>query len=248
MKKIFLIRLCICIGLLTSWICFRIYYLKEQTYNWNNEYSYKDILLDSIYDYSIKISQNLGIRDYLLIICSTGLDFFLVLFLFVYLIKGSNLRPIKNIIYFYIGRFMFNVKYADENILRLYSYPGFPSIIMNYDNFHERYISSYVGLMIIFMLNFYDFGYFKIFYFSFVFTLFLIMNLLLFRANLSVDIILGVILAHLTYLISEPKKIETKPKKVVITRRISKPDSRRSDVRIDVTKDNNDIFVMNYDE
>jgi hypothetical protein len=97
------------------------------------------------------------------------------------------------------------------------------------------------------MLHFYDFGHIKIFYFSFAFTIFLIFSLLILRANLTIDIILGAILAHLTYIISERKKIETKKKNVVITRRTTKYETRRTDVRIDVTKDDNDIFVMNYD-
>ncbi len=227
--------------LLVTWICFRLFFLREMTYTWDSIYNYRDRVLDSIYEYSIMISQQLTIRDYILIICSVGLDFFLVLFLFIYLVKGNNMRPIINIIYYYIGTLIFNIRYDNEINTSLYSYPGFPGIVMYYN---ERCNSFYIGLMIIFMLHFYNFEYFKIFYFSVVFNLFLAIALLLLRANLTINIILGVILAHLTYIISEKTKIENKKKKVVITRRVSK---LNNDVKIDISKDNNDIYVMNYD-
>ncbi len=189
------------------WIVVRIgfHYLDTDEGVTNPNYCLNCKLLTNIlYPISNLISQNLIVRDLLLIFASTMLDIGLITFGVIYIKNGNSWAyPLAFLIFYGVRSVvqeLFTMQFLDTFV---FDNPGFPSIVVPYFRTPDFFYSGHIGCSLILSLSFRDWGY-KIFSNYFIFVVCLeafVMTVT--RAHYSIDIIFGFIAGHYFYIISK---------------------------------------------
>jgi hypothetical protein len=198
-----LIKLGISILVLSSWIMYRLLFLKKARSIWKTDYCINDLILLNLFDYTRYISQNLFMRDFMLVFSSALLDCIFIIFCLAFLFRKISYRPIFNFSGFILLKLITKLCTLEKYSINLFKNydTGFPSIIFSFTK-DEQFISIYPGIVIIIGLSFWKTS--KLFsMICFAFSLLIGICLLLLRANFSIDIIFGILLAHYISLISE---------------------------------------------
>jgi len=165
-----------------------------------------------IKDTTIKLTEDLNnylkkrpeIRNICLIFSSFCLDLLVILTSFAWIKHGKSWRPWMTLFLFYslkiLCNFIFTVKVPNDS---LWGYPGFPSLVVSYQNNNDYFYSGYIGLNVICCFELYRLN-FK--FVSFMGTLHLIFQIILYivlRANYFIDIIASFFAAHYFCYISD---------------------------------------------
>ena len=180
------------------WITLRIYNNFVEVDNpIFNKKCFHDYILYWIKGLTIYLSQNLDIRDYLLILSSNSLDF-LVLFTFIHftMYSRSSKLPIT-VSLFYVIRFITQkftmLEYYE---IYLFDYPNFLSLTVPFGRAPDFFYSGHVGICLIIAYYLYKNDLFFAFCICLLILLLEGFVLVVTRTHYSIDIIFGVIAAH----------------------------------------------------
>jgi hypothetical protein len=191
----------------TLWIIFKIgfNYLGPDEGVTNPNYCFHDKLLTEILlPVTNYLSQNMTVRDSLLIFASSMLDIGLVTFGIIYILKGfSWAYPLSFLLFYGIRAILqatFTMQFYDTFI---FENPGFISIVVPYFRTPDFFFSGHIGCSIILSRSFRDWGYnFFSHYYIFVMLLeaFVMTST---RAHYSIDVIFGFISGHYFFICSK---------------------------------------------
>jgi hypothetical protein len=197
-----ILKLLITAILCISWVAYRLMFLKRTKKPWQSNYCVNDTLLLELFDLTKTFSQNLEMRDILMIANSVILDGLFLLFGFTFLIGRVSFKPIANFILFTLFKCLTSLVVIEKYSIDLFNhYPGFPSILFDYKG-SEQFVASYPGYAVIIGLAFWNRS--KIVsVICFVHAGFMSVLLMLLRANYSIDIAFGFILAHYTWYLAD---------------------------------------------
>ena len=172
----------------------------------NTSYCFYDkFLLNFTHSLNIYISQNLYLRDILLLFSANSLDILMISFFFHFIKNGRCVRSLLSLILFYSFRgclqhlfiFSFYKNY-------LFDYPGFISISVPFFRAADFFYSGHCGFALILTSSFKDSNESYFYYFGLfvIFLEFSIMTMIT-RAHYIIDAIFGLIFANYFYKISE---------------------------------------------
>lgn len=200
-----LIKLSIALIAFGIWMIYR-FTLQQNDKKWTFNHSFEDKFLSSfLLGATNYISQNLYIRDYLLIMGSAFLDIFLVCFMITYIFKGNSWNPLVHISLFYFlrGAVMQSLIILEIYDTYIFENPGFPSMIVPYFRSADFFFSGHAGCSILIGLQMSDMGYTELKYFGFFLAIFEGFVLMVLRAHYSIDIVFGILISHYLYIISK---------------------------------------------
>jgi hypothetical protein len=199
-----LIKLTVVIIGFGIWIIYRLT-IQHDDRKWDYIYSFEDkIISQYLLGATNYISQNLYIRDYLLISSSIFLDIFMVCFSIVYVCKGNSWNPLVHMGLFYglRGVVIQNIIIMQIYDTYIFEYPGFPSLIVPFFRAADFFYSGHSGCAVLLGLQLSDMGYSEMKYFGFILGIFEGMVLIVLRVHYSIDVIFGIIFSHYIYYIS----------------------------------------------
>ena len=204
-KKNTLIRFGIVISCFTIWIFYRLFSQVDEK-KWDYIYCFEDRLLTEFFlNTTIYISQNLWIRDFLLIAGSAFLDIFMVSFLVVYVIRGYSWGPLLHMALFYglRGAVIQNLVIMQIYDTYVFEHPGFPSLIVPYFRAADFFYSGHTGCAILLGMQLADMGYPELKYVGIIISVFEGLILTVLRIHYSIDIVFGIIASHYIYYVSK---------------------------------------------
>lgn len=204
-KKDVIFRLLVVIGLFAIWMIYRFIFLYDNVQPWNFKYCIDDkILTYLLEDLTKYLSQNLTLRNMILISGMTVLDIFFVCFIVVFVIMGNSWKPIIHLALFYgiRGVFLQSVFLFEFYDTYLFDYPDFPSLVVPYFRAPDFFYSGHAGGALVLSLHFRDFGFTELFYFGISLSFYEGFVMTVTRAHYSVDIIFGMMMAHYLYFMS----------------------------------------------
>ncbi len=200
-----LIRFSLVILGFSIWLLYR-FMLQSKNNEWKFLYCFEDRLLTTIFlPITNYISQNLYIRDFLLIASSAFLDIFMVCFICIYIAKGSSWGPLLHMGLFYglRGAVVQNLVIMQIYDTYIFKYPGFPSLIVPYFRAADFFYSGHSGCALLIGLHMADMGYSEMKYVGFILSIFEGLVLTMLRIHYSIDIIFGIITSHYLYFIAK---------------------------------------------
>ena len=187
------------------WLLYR-YTLQSSDNKWDFIYCFEDRLLTSIFlPITNAISQNLYIRDLLLIASSAFLDVFMICFICVYISKGNSWAPLLHMGFFYgfRGAVVQNLVIMQIYDTYIFEYPGFPSLVVPYFRAADFFYSGHSGCALLLGLQMADMGYSELKYVGFLLGIFEGLVLTMLRIHYSIDIIFGLIASHYLYFVTK---------------------------------------------
>lgn len=192
---------------LLLWIILKIAfnYISSDEGVTNSKYCFNDKLLTTILlPVTNFLSQNLTVRDTIIIFASSQMDIGLVTFGIIYIFKQNSWTYPLAFLLFYGSRSLiqsiFTMQFYDTFI---FENPGFLSIVVPYFRTPDFFFSGHIGCSLILSLSFKDWGY-TTFSYYYIFVLFVeALMMTLTRAHYSIDIIFGFIFGHYVFLLSK---------------------------------------------
>jgi hypothetical protein len=191
----------------TLWMIFKIgfSFLGPDEGVSNQSYCFQDKLLTEVLlPVTNYLSQNMTVRDSMLIFASSMLDIGLVTFGIIYIFKGfSWVYPLSFLLFYGIRSILqaiFTMQFFDTFI---FENPGFISIVVPYFRTPDFFFSGHIGCTLILSLSFRDWGY-RAFSYYYIFVMILeafVMTTT--RAHYSIDIIFGFITGHYLFITSK---------------------------------------------
>jgi hypothetical protein len=206
-KRDILLRFIVVLLIGTFWIIYRMFYMNDHKSSWDYKYCFKDkILIKGLGDVTNYISQNLNLRDFLLISGSNLLDIFFLSFLIAFVKMGTSWRAITNFILFFGIRnlcvqSLILLEYYDTY---LFQDPGFPSIVVPFQRAPDFFYSGHAGSAMILALQFEILGYVHLKYFGIFLSFYEGFVMMVTRTHYSIDVIFGMLMAHYTFFLSKP--------------------------------------------
>lgn len=194
----------VCIGI-SIWLLYRNF-LQLSDNKWDFIYCFEDRLLTKIFlNITNYISQNLYIRDFLLIASSGFLDIFMLCFMYVFVTNGYSWNPLIHMATFYLFRGFVVQSLVIMQIYDTYvfEYPGFPSLVVPYFRAADFFYSGHTGCALLLGMHMADMGYEEMRYVGLILSLFEGLVLTLLRIHYSIDIIFGLICSHYLYYIAK---------------------------------------------
>jgi len=187
------------------WMLYR-YMLQRSDKKWDFPYCFEDRLITKVfYNATIFISQNLYIRDFMLIASSAFLDIFMICFIFVYVTKGNSWAPILHMGLFYglRGAVVQNLVIMQIYDTYVFEYPGFPSLVVPYFRAADFFYSGHSGCALLLGMQMSDMGYSEMKYVGFILGIFEGVVLTMLRIHYSIDIVFGLITSHYIYFVAK---------------------------------------------
>jgi hypothetical protein len=188
------------------WMIYRIFYLTDTKKPWNYKYCFEDRITTYVLgDITNFFSQNLILRDFLLITSSNMLDVFLLSYLALVLFKSNSWVQIVHPALFYFVR---NAIVQPISVLRFYDTyivddPGFPSLVVPFFRTSDFFYSGHVGCCVLLALQFKELGYEELFYAGMGLSVYEAFAMTITRSHYSVDILFGILMAHYTFFIAK---------------------------------------------
>lgn len=206
-KTNIILRLSLIACAFAIWLLYR-YSLRSSNNEkkWNFLYCFEDKLLSEIFlPITNYISQNLYIRDFLLITSSAFLDVFMICFICVYISKGNSWAPLLHMGLFYglRGAVVQNLVIMQIYDTYIFEYPGFPSLVVPYFRAADFFYSGHSGCALLLGLQMADMGYAEMKYVGFLLGIFEGLVLTMLRIHYSIDIIFGIICGHYLYFVAK---------------------------------------------
>jgi hypothetical protein len=185
------------------WVVYRLVYLRKTKKPWQSSYCVNDSILLELFDYTKIISQNPTMRNFILISNAAVLDCLFILFCIEFIAGRFTFKPVINFILFIaIKSLVIIFTTIEKYSINLFNQsPGIPSLLVAYDK-SEQFIASYPGYAIIIGLAFWK-RCRLISYIAYAHAIVLSATLMLLRANYSIDICIGLILAQYTSYLSD---------------------------------------------
>jgi hypothetical protein len=206
-KRDIFLRFIIVLLIGTFWVIYRMFYLSDNKSSWDYKYCFKDkLLISGLGDLTNYISQNLYLRDFLLISGSNILDIFFISFLIAFVKMGRSWRAIVNFILFYGIRnicvqSLILLEYYDTY---LFQDPGFPSIVVPFQRAPDFFYSGHAGSAMILALQFEILGYSHLKYVGIFLSFYEGFVMMVTRTHYSIDVLFGMLMAHYTFFLSKP--------------------------------------------
>jgi hypothetical protein len=205
--KAIIFRLFIVIFAFSFWMAYRLLYYKNAKYkNWNYTHCYNDYILNFVYsNIFIFLSQNLNVRDILIIFGSVSIDMYFIIFLLIFIHKGNSWKPIFHFILFYFTKYAIlnPITQLEINQAIIFYNNAFPSIIFNYFRNSNTFYSEYTGLILIIGLQLSNMGYKKLFYFGVFMSVYLGVIQIIMQYCNTIYVIFALIAAHYFYMVSD---------------------------------------------
>lgn len=206
-KRDILLRFIVVLLIGTFWMIYRLFYLTDNKSTWDYKYCFKDkIMIKGLGDITRYISQNLYLRDFLLISGSNLLDIFFMCYLITFIRHGKSWRSMINFILFFgirnlIVQSLILLEYYDTY---LFQDPGFPSIVVPFQRAPDFFYSGHAGSAMILGLQFSSLGYSQLKYVGIFLSAYEGFVMMVTRTHYSIDVVFGMLMAHYTYFLSKP--------------------------------------------
>ena len=178
------------------------YYSNWKKINMLNKY---DHLLDYIEnDLTKYFSQNLILRNYLVLISGLLLDLWFIVFLFVYCYRGTGFKEMISFIIFYGIRALFmSIFEFDYPLVNLHEEnPGFFSLVAPHGRSADFFYSGHTGFSLLCTLFMWEYEHKFAFALGMLSTFFQIFFITITRSHYCIDAWVGFIMAHYIYLLS----------------------------------------------
>jgi hypothetical protein len=165
---------------------------------------YDDKIFNLLESFNNFLHNHKGYRNALLIASSVCIDLVTVSVTLYWLFFTKSWRMISTILMFYgfraVIQLNFQLKFPEGFI---WEYPGFPSLIVNYDKTNDFFYSGHVGMPLIAALEWRKNGYTKPVIFCVFTSCFEAFMLFIGRVHYTIDVIAGVAFAHYFYMIND---------------------------------------------
>lgn len=193
-----IIKLIICSSTFILWIIYRIATSSIIEPDLNYEYCFNDRLLTNyLYPITIKLSQNLQIRDLILISGSNLLDLLMLYKVVMFVKIGDSWKIVTNLLLFYgVRSIVQNVFALDYYHTYLFLEAPFPSIFVPVFRATDFFYSGHCGITLIAALQFRDWGYKKFYFFGLFISIWEGIVMTILRTHYSIDIIFGWLISH----------------------------------------------------
>lgn len=148
--------------------------------------------------------KHIGWKYSLFIFSSISVDFLSIFSFIMFVFFSKSFRFVFAIIlYCLLLLFFQNIFIFSDNNTSLWSYPGFPSLIISYSKTESYYYCGAIGLSVICAFEFLKYNYQIMMIYCYCSVLLQSSILIIIRNHYLIDIITGIIVAHYCFLISE---------------------------------------------
>ena len=163
-----------------------------------------DGFFDSTASLNTYFNDNDSVRNYFLIACSLTTDVLFLFFIIRYLSWGTSSKQFIFFMLFYplvgIAQLIFRIRVPEGYC---WDSPGFPSLIMSYNRSSSFYYSTYSGILVFLALENYQNRNKTLFWISVITCIVLSVLTVLTRADYTVSLIGGMIMAHYFWIVSD---------------------------------------------
>lgn len=179
--------------------------LKEKTFHSKVQSGNKfDIALDVVFDSATKfLSQNLMYRNFTIIYSGLWLDTVCIIFLVLYVYRGTGFKEVVAFVCFYGARGIFMACFElDYPKLNINEDPGFFSMVAPHGRSADYFYSGHTGFSFLCSLFCLEYKHFYLFIVGGFVTLIQIFCILITRVHYVIDAYIGFFASHYFYMIS----------------------------------------------